>query len=129
MEVVTIAMVAVVVALLGVILRQQRPEQAMMLVLIAGITVLMLVLTRASEVFQTLRDMLSKSGLSGGYIQILFKGLGICLITQLASDTCKDAGESAMASKAELAGRISLLMVGLPLFQKITSVALSLIGG
>ena len=35
----------------------------------------------------------------GEYGLILFKALGICLITQLASDACRDAGEAALASK------------------------------
>ena len=124
-----IAVFTVVVALLSVILRGQRPEQATLLVLTAGIGILLLLLTRAQEVFDTLRHMLEQSGLPSEYIQILFKALGICLITQLASDTCKDAGEQAMASKAELAGRLALLTVGLPLFQKITETALNLING
>ena len=97
-----IAGFAVIVALMSVLLRGQRPEQATMLVLVAGIGILILLLTRAGAVFETLQDMLEKSGLSGEYIQILFKSMGICLITQLASDTCKDAGEQAMASKAEI---------------------------
>lgn len=129
MEIVTIAVIAVVVALLAVLLRGQRPEQALLLVLTAGVGILVLIISRAGPVIETLWDMLKKSGLSSEYVQILFKGLGVCLITQLASDTCKDAGESAMAAKAELAGRVSLLMIGLPLFQKIASLALSLMGG
>lgn len=120
--------VAVVVALLSVLLRAQRPEQATMLVLAAGIGMLVLLLTRAEGMFSTLYSLLEGSGLPGEYIEILFKAVGICLLTQLAADTCRDAGESAMASKAEIAGRFALLMVGLPLFQAITQTALQLIG-
>ena len=125
----SIAMVAVVAALLALVLRQHRPEQALLLGLAAGAVMLLWMLLRADDVFRTVRDLLSNSGLSGEYVEILFKGLGICVITQLASDTCRDAGESALASKAELAGRLSLFAVGLPLFQKVVSIALSLIGG
>lgn len=129
MDVFKIAVIVVVVALLSVLLRGQRPELSMMLVLVAGTGLLILLFSRAETVFSALRDMLEKTGLSGEYIQILFKSLGICLVTQLASDTCRDAGEQSLASKADLAGRIALLMVGIPLFQKITETALTLIGG
>lgn len=44
-------------------------------------------------------------------------------------DACKDAGESALASKAELAGKLMLLMLALPLFEKIAQLAASLING
>ena len=129
MEIVAIAGLLVVVAVLSVILRHQRPEQALILVLITGVVITVALLGKAESILDELSAVLSRSGLSSEYTTILFKGLGICLITQLASDTCKDAGESALSAKAELAGRVSLLLLGLPLFQKIASVAVELIGG
>lgn len=129
MEIVAIAGLVVVVAVLSVILRHQRPEQALILVLMTGVIITASLLSKAGSILDELSLVLSQSGLSSEYTMILFKGLGICLITQLASDTCKDAGEVALSAKAELAGRISLLVLGLPLFQKIASVAVGLIGG
>ena len=128
MDILVVAVVAVVVALLSVLLRQQRPEQATLLVLAAGIGMLMLILTRVGDVFFTLKGMLQSSGLPDEYVAVLFKAVGICLVTQLAADTCRDAGETAMASKAEVAGRFALVMVGLPLFQSLAETALRLIG-
>lgn len=124
-----LALVAVVVALMAVLLKGQRPEQAVLLVLGAGIGILALLLHRAGSLFGTVRDLLAQSGLSSEYVQILFKGLGICLVTQLASDACRDAGETSMAAKAELVGRISLLVIGLPLFQKVADMALQIMNG
>ena len=127
MEVVAVAGVAVVAAFLSVLLKQHRPELAMGIGLVAGTGILMLLLRYAIPMVDQLREMLSKSGVSGEYVTVLFKALGVCLLTQLASDTCKDAGEQALASKAELAGKISLLVLALPLFQKLADLALSLI--
>lgn len=129
MDVLAIVLAAVVVAILAVLLRSQRPEQALLLVLVAGTVILVALLAKAEQIFESLQTFLSQSGLPEEYVGILFKGLGICLVTQLASDTCKDAGEIALSAKAELAGRIALLLVGLPLFQKMVSLSLSLIGG
>ena len=86
-------------------------------------------LSKALPVIGTLRELLSTAALPEEYGAILFKALGICLLTQLAADACKDAGESALASKAELAGKLMLLMLALPLFEKIAQLAASLING
>ena len=129
MDIVMIAGVVVVAAFLAVMLRQQRPEQAMAVSLAAGIGILALVLSKALPVIGTLRELLSTAALPEEYGAILFKALGICLLTQLAADACKDAGESALASKAELAGKLMLLMLALPLFEKIAQLAASLIKG
>jgi stage III sporulation protein AD len=60
---------------------------------------------------------------------ILFKTLGLCFLAQFAADSCRDAGENALASKVELAGKLAIVILALPLFEKITSTALALIGG
>ena len=116
----------VLAAFLAVVLRRQNPEQALALTLVAGAVLLMTALQRAVPLLSDVRDMLSQSGLSEEYLHIVFKALGACLLTQLAADVCRDVGEQALANKAEFAGKVSLLLLALPLFEKIGSIALSL---
>lgn len=122
-----IAAVAVITAFLAVMLRRSHPEQAMAVTLVAGILMVAAALDYMAPLLGDIQTMLEASGLSGEYIQILFKSLGICVITQLASDACRDAGEQGLSAKTELAGKLILLALALPLFQKIGSIALSLI--
>lgn len=129
MDVVMVVVVVVVAAFLAVLLRHQRPEFAMAIGVLAGVAVLLLVIGRIAPVLDTLRNMLNASGLPGEYGQILFKALGIGLLTQLAADACRDADEGAMAAKAELAGKAAMLLLALPLFEKVAELAASLIGG
>ena len=49
-------------------------------------------------------------------------------MAQFAADACRDAGESALASRVELAGKMAVVLLSLPLFGEITSVALGLLG-
>lgn len=122
-----IAAVAVITAFLAVMLRRSHPEQAMGVTLIAGVLMVTAAIGAMAPLFGDIRTMLEASGLTGDYTQILFKALGICVITQLASDACRDAGEQGLAAKTELAGKLTLLALALPLFQKIGGIALSLI--
>ena len=123
----TIAAVAVIAAFLAVMLRRTHPEQAMAVTLMAGIAVLAVVLGQVLPLLEDVRDMLEQSGLSRDYTRVLFKSLGVCLITQLAADACRDAGEQGMAAKAELAGKWMLLALALPLFKSVADIALALI--
>lgn len=120
---------AVVAAFLAVVLRRHAPEQGLALSLIAGLLIVTAALSGALPLLQELEDLLEGSGLSGDYVTVLFKALGVCLLTQLASDACRDAGEQGLAAKAELAGKLALLTVALPLFRKLGDIAMSLIGG
>ncbi len=50
------------------------------------------------------------------YLGVVFKCLGICFVTQLGCDICRDSGENALASQLELAGKAAVLISALPLF-------------
>ena len=124
-----ICVLTVLAAFLAVLLRGQQPEQALSVELLAGILIVGTLLWRMQEVFATAESWMSLSGLPAEYLQVVFKAVGICLITQLAADTCRDAGEQALAAKAELAGKCFLLLLALPLFRQLLELISTLIGG
>ena len=127
MELTTILSKLLIAAFLTVLLRRYRPELAMGVGIVAGAIALLAVLKTAAPAVSQLQALLDGAALPQAYTAILFKALGICLLTQLTADACRDAGESALAAKAELAGKLLLLVLSLPLFEKITSLALSLL--
>ena len=129
MELTAIVGLTVVAALLAVLLRESRPEQGMLLRLGAGALVLTAVLGQISPLLSSVQTMLAKTTLSWEYSSLLFKGLGICLLSQTAADTCRDAGETALASKVELSSKITLLLLAAPLFEKVAELAISMIDG
>ena len=127
MELTTILSMLLIAAFLTVRLRRYRPELAMGVGIVAGAIALLAVLKTAAPAVSQLQALLDGAALPQAYTAILFKALGICLLTQLTADACRDAGESALAAKAELSGKLLLLVLSLPLFEKITSLALSLL--
>lgn len=129
MELMNVVSAAVVAAFLTVVLRRYLPEQALAVGLIGGAVILAVAGIDAIPVLDEIRTLLSDGGVSGEYVTVLFKALGVCLLTQLAADACRDAGEQGLAAKAEFAGKIAMLVLALPLFRKVSDIALSLIRG
>ena len=86
-----------------------------------------MVLVEALPIFDQIRSLFSNINVEFEYTSILFKTLGICFVTQLASDACTDAGQTAIASKIEIAGRVAVLLISLPLFNVLLSIASQLI--
>ncbi len=129
MNIISIIGAILIVAIISVTLKKYVPEYSIMINILTGAIVLIVVISEFIPAIHEIKDLLSATKLPKEYGVILFKSLGICFVTQFASDSCKDAGESSLASKVELSGKIAILITALPLFQKITDVALSLIGG
>ena len=129
MEMFMVVGLAVVAASLILVIRQKAPEHALLLSVAAGLIILFWILKEGVPVFEEVQNLFEQAaGTDHGYVEILFKALGICFVVQIACDACRDMGESAIASKVEMAGKLSILVLSLPLFQRILTVVAQLIG-
>lgn len=126
-EIFTVIGIGVTAAVIAVVLRQAKPEYALLVSLGAGILILYRLLFDITPVAAEMQEIIRVIKIPAEYARILFKALGMCMLTQVACDTCKDAGETAIATKLEMAGRIGILVISLPLFTRILSIVSSLI--
>ena len=118
----------IVSAIICLLLKQYRPEYAITASLVCGIVLLLSVIAQMTPLFDTVQDILGRIDYGNEYTAVIIKSLGICYITQLASDACQDAGEKAMSGKINLAGRIAVLILAMPMFTQVLEIALDLIG-
>ena len=109
--------------MLALSLRQQRPEYAMLLSLACGLFVLFFLVGKMGNIFSQLQDLMT--GLSGQseLTEIVLKALGICIVAELGSQCCRDAGETAIATKVELAAKAAVVLMSIPIFQTLLEVA------
>ena len=123
MKITTLIVLCIITALLALLLRGHRPEFAMLLSLGCGLYVLLFLLGQMKEVFQEMGEMMS--GISGQKEQtaIILKALGICIVAELGSQCCRDAGETAIAAKVELAARTALVLMCMPVFSSLLEIA------
>ena len=106
-------------ALLAVLLKQYCREQSMMLSLGVCIIVFAGAVSIISPVMERLTFLFTESVVDESYISLVFKATAICFITQITSDLCRDSGENAVASVMELWGRISVMLISVPLIESI----------
>ncbi len=111
--------VILIAAFLAVLIKPYRAEYALAVSLMAGIVILSFLFRDSIGVFSSLKALLERSSVSSEMGSTLFRALGICLMTQMASDACKDVGEQSMAAKAELVGKVFLLALSLPLLETV----------
>ncbi len=126
MSIISVCGVAVILAVIVVFFKQIKSEFALPLVLVCSILLLKNTLSVLLVNFEFLNSLLDSSYL-GEYSDILFKTFGISLTVQTASDICRDAGESSIASKIELFGKAEILVISIPLIKKILEVTQEII--
>jgi stage III sporulation protein AD len=127
MNITALVGLGLVAAVLSIILRQYKQEFGLYIPLIAGAVILTVIITAMRPALNTVNNLMTAAGMNNIYGQTLLKGLAVCYLTQLATDACKDAGETAIAGKIELGGKIAIVLLSLPLFNSLVELITGLI--
>ena len=127
MSLVAIAATAIAAVTVMAVLKPKNGEIAVMLGASASVVILLSVLSNTAEVFSKLNEIIAGAGLQTNYVVILLKVIGICLVTEFASNTCRDAGSSSLASNVTLAGKLMVTVTALPLYSDILGVVKNLL--
>ena len=89
--------------------------------------ILLSIIAKVSGVAAALSSVAASGGLDGESVAVIVKAIGIAYTTQIAAALCRDLGETALAVKTELAGRIMLMTLAVPLILKITEMLTELV--
>ena len=119
--------IILVVALASVILKQYKPEYSLVLTLVGSAVALIVVFTAVSPLLDQLKALAERTGVQVEWVKLLIKALGICYLTQFAADSCRDAGQTSLAAKAEMAGRVTVLVMSVPMLGQVMELVLKLV--
>lgn len=107
-----------------VLLKQIKPEFALLLkfaaLLLLGFLAFSVVSDAVSEIF----SFGERVSIDSEMLKILLKALGLCLVAQIASDVCKDCGESALSTSVELVGKLCIVLMALPVAAQLIEISL-----
>ncbi len=129
MNIMALVAVAMVATILSVMIKKYNPEYSIVVSIIAGVFILYMVFSELRPAIDKINSLISSSKISLEHAKVLFKTLGVCFLVQFAVDSCNDAGESALASKLELAGKVVIIGLSLPLFEEVIKIVSGLLGG
>ena len=115
MEIVKIIGIGLVALIIIVILKQYRPEFAMYVSLSAGVIIFALIFTKLSGIIELLKNLSSKASINNQFITLLIKITGIAILTEFAVSICKDTGETAIANKVDLGGKVIIMSMSIPM--------------
>ena len=118
--------VGLIAAMMSVLLRQYKPEFALLTAIAATILIFTMMAEWLLPAAKRIQELLNSSPVLSESAATLLKAVGICFITQLACDLCRDAGENAIASRVETAGKAAILLISLPLFEQVLELVLVL---
>ncbi len=106
---------ALMVTVLLIIVRKERPEIAVLLSVAAASLILTALIKNINQVLLVFNNLAVKTQLNLSYLKLIVKIVGLAYLAGFGAQICKDAGEGSMAAKIELAGKIFILTLGIPI--------------
>ena len=116
---------AILCAVAGLVLRQIRGEFAGLLRIGGAVLIFGGLILEARSALEEVTALFSGEGLEA-YATVMLRALGIALLTRACTDICRDCGESSVAGGVELAGKLAILALCVPLIKEIIGYATAL---
>lgn len=114
MDVFRIAAIGIISAILSVTIKNWRPELAILIAIAASVVIVPTVVGVFGETIKVFEEIISDCGVSTEYFNLVIKLIGISYVTKFAAETCKDCGENAIGAKVELAGKVAVFALCVP---------------
>lgn len=123
MEIITkVIGIGLVALLIIIILKQYRPEFAVYVSLIAGMLVFLLIIDKLEAIINLIDSISNSTFINKNFLKIIIKITGIAFLTEFAVSICNDAKETAIANKIELASKMVVMYMSLPIISSLLEV-------
>ncbi len=110
-----------------IVLKNQKPEIALLCVIASSIIMLTFIFDELKSVINLINSLISSSVIDSAYIKTILKVIGISYLVEFGKDICKDAGESAIANKIEVAGKIVVVAISVPVVASLIEIVTKLV--
>lgn len=126
MDIFKICIIAIISVIVILTIKPQMANMSVLITIVSGVIIFMMIIPTLEEVITSILDIVSMLDIGIENISIILKIIGISYICEFSSQICIDAGENAIASKIELAGKMLIMFISIPIITRLLSLITSL---
>ena len=127
MDVLKIIGVGLISLIIIIIVRQYKPEFTLYVSLLAGALILVFIMDKISGIIDLLTSLSNKTAINNEFLSLLIKITGIAFLTEFAVSLCKDTGETAIANKVDMGGKIIIVSMSIPIISSLLETILEVL--
>lgn len=124
-----LAAIAIGAAVLAAWVKTIKPEYALWITISSGVLLGLAVIMKLETIVEELHFLQQFFVNYASYIKLLIKIVGITYLAEFSSDLCKDAGANTLASQIELFGKLSILVLCMPIMTSLLETIDYFLGG
>jgi stage III sporulation protein AD len=115
MDIIQIVGFALIVTVLVLVLKDKAPAFAFLLVMLTGIFIFLFLIGKISDVIRVIESLGERAGVNSIFLKTILKIIGIAYIAEFGAQIVRDAGQESIASKIELAGKVLIMVMAIPI--------------
>lgn|SRR5690606_15067295 len=127
MDIVQVVGLGLLVTVLILILKDQKPLFAFLLSVFTGVLIFLFLLDQIRVVIQTLQRLADQTEVNTVFLKTILKIIGVAYIAEFGAQVVRDAGQESIASKIELAGKMLIIVMAVPIITVIIETVLKLL--
>lgn len=127
MEIIQVVGIGIIATVLSVILKQQKPEFSLQVSIVTGLIIFIFVISKLNYAIEVLNNLAKRVDMDLLYFSTILKVIGVAYIAEFGAQIARDAGESAIASKIELAGKILIMVLAVPILTSLLDLIIKII--
>lgn len=111
---VKIGLIGIAAVFLALVLRKEKGEFALLIVVVAAALIFGYALARVRVITDFLDQLVENLPIGKNYLTALLKMLGITYIADFAASVCREAGYGSVGSQMELFAKLSIMALSIP---------------
>ena len=117
----------ILASLMVVILKENSKEVAIILIIASSLILLLSTVNYLKPIVSMIENIVSNSSIESSYILVILKITGIAYLIEFGKDICIDAGQNSIANKMEIAGKIIIVSLSVPVITSVFEIVEKLI--
>ncbi len=113
---------AFLTAITGTILKSSKPEMSLAVTVTGVIIILLFIFDALRGSLSVLTEIAALTGLQDGVIRILLKVVGVGYLTEFSAGILQDFNAQSVADKVVLGGKLTVIMLSLPIINGLLTV-------
>lgn len=126
-EILQIIGLGLIATFLALVVKEQKPIFAFLLTVFVGVLIFLFLIDQIYMIVTMLQKIAINANINMVYVQTILKIIGIAYIAEFGAQIAKDAGQGAIASKIELAGKVFILVMAIPIITAIIETVIGLL--
>lgn len=126
-EILKIIAIALVTVFANMLVKQTKPEIAMLISIAGSVLIIVMVVNTLSGVISSFYKIFQVTGVDTSLLTPLFKIVAIGYIAEFAANICQDAGAGSVADKVLFSAKLIILVVALPIVTTVVDMVVALL--